>query len=711
MSDSPVPAQEEAEDPASGAAAAAQPVTLPWLSDLDEAQRVAREDGKPVLVRVVADWCPSCRALDEAIARRDVQNELARWVLLRVDVTAGPTDIRELQTEAVPALIVRTPGGRQAASWTGFKDAAWLIAWLAEHYEAAIAGPDAVLLDAHAPDTMAVVRLVRQFGDRDPAVREAAIRRLAAHPEESRTTVVRAFAKGKLAARLTALEVLRAWKAPIDGIDPWQVETVSTDALARLESWAERFEPPDAADSDPAAPISQDDLADARIEIARLLRGTAAEAEAIAGRLAGFGQTLLPEVYRQLEQAETDADHERLLMLRYRLVAGDSLVLKWPGGLARLAATDPRIRQKAAEQLSTLVTTGDQALLLEMFADPDPLVREISLRGLQHIGGDEAAAALVKLLSDPEPNVRAAVLKLLEEAADADDNRLQARLVPEIAQYLTTETDPDLLVHALRFLRTTKSALARKSIMGLLEHESWQVRAEAAAAVGEFSGGQVEVYAALLKLLEDPDGFVVAKAVEGLSDIDMPLAVDPLINAATAHPDLAEQIIGILAGGETTRPKALPRLRAFCKDENPAIRAAAIRGLSRAAPGAMKEELAAALGDGQRDVRIAATTTLFEMMERQRDGAYDDMTESASGIATALSHIRPFPEEPDTGLLATAARIIAGFTTPPDPADAAEPPDTVEPADAAESVEEPGPAEPPARAVPQLATASWTSAA
>ena len=117
------------------------------------------------------------------------------------------------------------------------------------------------------------------------------------------------------------------------------------------------------------------------------------------------------------------------MILRYRLVASDALVFRWPGGLERLADVDSRQRQRAADDLAKLASKDDQPLLLELFADPDPLVREISLRGLQHIGGKEANAALVKLLADPEPNVRAAVLKQLEESPDA-------ALVPAVVKYL-----------------------------------------------------------------------------------------------------------------------------------------------------------------------------------------------------------------------------------------------------------------------------------
>ena len=124
-----------------------------------------------------------------------------------------------------------------------------------------------------------------------------------------------------------------------------------------------------------------------------------------------------------------------------------------------------------------MATADLQPLLLELFSDPDPLVRELSLRGLRSVGGRQATAALVELLKDPEPNVRAAVLKQLTEDAPSE-------MVDEITQYVEQETDADLVVHAVRYFRACR-ARAKPVSLRLLEHPSWQVRAEAAEAVSE----------------------------------------------------------------------------------------------------------------------------------------------------------------------------------------------------------------------------------
>ena len=666
-----------------------------WLPGLEDGHRRALADGRPVLARAGAVWCPACRKLAAEIEKPAVQKELARWSLVYVDIDVSPAEAGKLGVTSIPALRIRTPSGRPVAAQDGLLTAEDLVAWLEKHYEAAQAAPDDVLLKAGKPDAEAVVSLVQQFDDRSAAVREAAIRRLLPYPDVARTAVVKTLHEGRLSARLAALELLGEWKAPLDDLDPWRPETLTAERLVALEKWAHEA---------PAGPVarpeklSQEQLAAAAEQIDRMLKATDDEADAMRQRLARLGPALLPEVYARLKQAATDQQRERLLALRYRLVADDTLALRWPGGLLRLSATDSRQRQKAADQLAKRATAVDQRLLLELFSDPDPLVREICLRGLQHIGGKEATAALVDLLADPEPNVRAAVLKQLEETP-------QPSMVPKVAAYLKAEKDPDLIVHAIRFLRASGGPEALKSLMPLLKHESWQVRAEAAAGIGNadssfrvarsFSPGfsrssddaeqlQADAFVALIDLLEDPDAFVVSRAVEGLAGADMVVAVEPLVKAAAKHPQLATNIVELLANGQKMRPKAVPHLRNFTKHKDAAIRAAAIAGLVRAASDDMAEEITAGLQDAESPVRIAAAAAMFRVLEMQRGNAVQSMRQrGTTGRFAPTISLEPttvYEPPPSEGLLKRAMRSLGERLRKEKPAaEAAEPPQPPQP--------------------------------
>ena len=176
--------------------------------------------------------------------------------------------------------------------------------------------------------------------------------------------------------------------------------------------------------------------------------------------------------------------------------------------------------------------------------------------------------------------------------------------------------------------------------MSLLKHPSWQVRAEAAVGIGKLNEGlnsespttlQVDAYVALLQLLDDSDAFVVAKAVEGLSHADLAVAVAPLVKVAGQHPDLAAEVLAMLSGQGNMSQKAIPHLRKFCKHPQPRVRAAAVAALATAAPNDAVEELAAALGDKASEVRLVATSSLFERFDMLRRTAIQEALRGSPG--------------------------------------------------------------------------------
>ena len=151
-------------------------------------------------------------------------------------------------------------------------------------------------------------------------------------------------------------------------------------------------------------------------------------------------------------------------------------------------------------------------------------MREISLRGLERAGSKDGSGALAKLLDDPDPNVRAAVLKQLAENPGAGN-------FAQVAQYALREPDPDLVGHAVRYLKESNSPKTVDTLIELLKHPSWQVRSETAEALSEIAGGgyrhrssgstsvdnSADIYAALIELLHDEDAFVVSRAIRGLA--------------------------------------------------------------------------------------------------------------------------------------------------------------------------------------------------
>lgn len=611
---------------------------LNWLDDLEAAYPIARRSAGQILVRVGAEWCGWCEKLGEELDKPAVQSELKRFTLVYLDADKDGDAARKLGVGPIPALRILSPDGKIVARHDGYLAAAELIDWLGGEHAGVEKLPE--ILTASEPiDGPAARELLRELGRRETARREAAIRRLLPSPEAAATEVAKAFADGKLAVRLSALELLDAWDAPIDGLDPWRPETIDDERLKALARWAAAVVPPsaDAPPGERLAPQSlpPDELAAARREIDKFVAAEAAEAEAIAARLARYGRALLPEVYARLEQAADDGQRERLVWLRYRLAATDALALEWPGGLARLASNDAAVRRQAAQELAARAAAADEPLLLELFGDADPLVREASLKALHSAGGERVSEALVRLLDDPEPNVRAAVLKQLAESPAAS-------IVSTVAKYAAGEQDADLVVHAVRLLRATGGKPAAESLMKLLEHASWRVRAEAAEALGECvtsyqsplsDGVKADVYVSLIDLLDDDDGFVVSRAMLGLQRADVPTMIDPLASAAEKRPELAAAAVEAMMNGQHARNKALSRLGAWTTRPEPELRAAALVGLCQAGEAGLGEILERGLTDDSPKVRIAAAQELFKKLDEQQPNANEPATDWETWLA------------------------------------------------------------------------------
>lgn len=612
-----------------------------WRDSLAAGYADAARRGSLIFVRAGAVWCGPCRYLDGEIEQDFVQEELQNWTCVYIDVDKSPVDAQSMRVGAIPALRVLTKTGRLIASTEGAMSASALVDWLkTQRTEAARDGFDADQAEG-APSFAEAVRLVRQTAHRAPAVREAAIRRLVPHPRIASVIAVNVMEDGDLATRLAMLELLSVWGAPTEELDPWQPSTVTNRRIERLRDWARG--PHD--DFAPAQPVTTNNIDTVRDEISRLLLvDTRAEALVIRERLIRYGDVILEEVDARLDGAVSDESRERLMGLRYRVNASDRLAASWPGGIDRLASSDTRTRRAAAGELIRVATTDDSALMLDLFKDPDPIVRETSLRALHSFGGAQARGALIGLLSDPEPNVRTAVLKQMAESP-------AGWMIDAVTTYIEKEQDADLVVHAVRVLREVSQPESVSALIELFGHESWRVRAEAAESVGGkiglMYGGDAETkseaYAALLDLLSDPDGFVVARALKGLERVDLAAAVEPLFDAVERHPELAPLAIEVLSRGGNMRARAIPHLAAYVQHESPTVRAAAIEGLLRLAPDDAADELYAALTDGAKEVRIAAASALFDRLQEELPDAYDDsapierMTTEVSWLAEVLS--------------------------------------------------------------------------
>ena len=315
--------------------------------------------------------------------------------------------------------------------------------------------------------------LISMLADRSPRQRAAAAGVLIKHPKKVAAAVIDAFAEPKLRTRLAVLDVLRRWTAPIDGLDPWQPETITEIRVAELRKWSESF----GQQVQVHAQMRSDAQEEAELELDRLVRRGPVR-DGIIDSLGLVGPQLCPLVDQRLNTETTDTARERLSAVLYRLVAVPTLAIRIPDAADRLASlghADPR--RAAAKELSEQAKQEDFPLLETLFSHSDPLVRELALRGLQNAGGGDTERLTV-LLDDPDKNVRAAVLKLWL------DNP-QSSLVRPVSQHALRETDSGLLVYYVRLLKelNSNSADSHNAFRKLAASDDWQVRAEVAEAI------------------------------------------------------------------------------------------------------------------------------------------------------------------------------------------------------------------------------------
>jgi HEAT repeat protein len=593
---------------------------LPWLDSISKGSLDAQRNHRAILVRARGDSCPYCERLDAEMAKPEIRELLKDWTLVTIDIDRSPTEAQRLNVDGIPALRVLSPFGGTIASHDGYLPAAELAIWLKEQSQAAHMDRIDALLEEGEPDASTVSKLVEEFQERDPLRREAAMRRLRGYPQVSVASVSQSLQKASLSTRLVALDLLREWHAPVDGLDPWRAETFNGVRLKQVADWASKAQFPKAGEVT-AKPLSKEEITVAQASIEKMLTAPVGGVAAMREQLARFGRGLLPLVYARLKEIDSDAARERLVALRYRLVASDRLTLRWPGGLERLASMNLDARRGAVDELSHLAKAEDESLLLETFSDPAPLVREIALRSLWTVGSTGVNQSLTRLLADPDPNVRAAVLKQLGE-------KPTIAVAKMVATYAKSEKDPDLVAHAVRVIREVKSKDVLEPLKTLLTHPSWQVRAEATEGIGKLLGSHgvvsrynrdpkeaafvTEGYGALIPLLKDPDPFVISRALQALGEADLATLVDPMFEVAKTHPEMTVAVVHAFSSGSNWSEKVLPRLFEFCKSKDPAVRAAAIEALGQRNAHGIDDALENLLADRDEAVRIAALHAFFQ---------------------------------------------------------------------------------------------------
>ena len=210
-----------------------------WHATLDDAITQAAESNKPIFVIVGAPWCVYCKKLEKEL-QGDQTTELARtWVLAKIDADEQVSDARELRANGLPSLRLLSTDGVVAYSHDGYMDGTALRTWLNESYDAVKNNvPQMLEIDPADFSDEQVGELVGFLATRDVTVRRIIIERLSKIPNRCVIQTIELLNSKRLADQLSAIQLLRRWKAPVEELDPWIPGSIDEQTIETLRQWS-----------------------------------------------------------------------------------------------------------------------------------------------------------------------------------------------------------------------------------------------------------------------------------------------------------------------------------------------------------------------------------------------------------------------------------------------------------------------------------------
>ncbi len=658
----------EASQNAGSAKAARSGVRIELQGDFRKASELARLEQRPMLAVFGADWCSWCRKLEGELESKDADAILKRWVVVKVDVDDEPALVEQLGVSALPSLRVLGKDQTAIASKEGYLPLVELEMWLTDHLVTADPTIQRVLYASGKLDATSLQQLKEFLGNRAPDLRVAAQERLSNDRIGAAGFVVDILRTGSLAQQLSAIDILRRWKAPVDLLDPWQPETMSNAAIDKLVEWlrneADSSQPED-VDAEVSEMIEVDPIVVADL-MRELLDESIVDRKAVLARATQLGTTVIPDLRLRLADSDALSDQQRTALreLLYRILVGPRVRLEQTTLLVALSSLDAETHRQAASAILDFVTSQDQLLVDELSNDSDPLVRELAVAKLQQLGALQEPQRLQRLLGDTSPSVRTAVLRQLAE--HPNDKSIET-----LVSYLGEETDEDLLVYATKTLgQLGSTGKAESALITLVGNTGWRIRAATLDAITEriaqsdqnvfsFSGSSRQSHVsgplaeAILKSMEDSDPFVAQKAVGLLPKIISKESAPSLLNYLQSHPQRLTSIdaeISEYQRDELFLP-LVEHAQLLLKGEATEQVAIAAAVIAKLAPTKLRNVLPELLSSTDRRTRLSGIGGLLASLREQRITELEERSQAFLTARFSRIEMEPWHPVPESFLV------------------------------------------------------------
>lgn len=277
----------------------------------------------------------------------------------------------------------------------------------------------------------------------------------------------------------------------------------------------------------------------------------------------------------------------------------------------------PPRRLAAARALAVLATPAEGPQLVGALGDSLAAVRRAALVALRRIGEREHGAACAELLDDADPQVRAAAVPavaalvddpgpLLDSVRRADAPEVRVAVAAHlpildqtVARVLLTDDEPAVREAAVRAAGTERAGMLALILEG---DRVVDVRVAAARRLGELGEAGPA-----------PDALV-----DGLTDRS------PMVRIAAL--ESLEKALG--------RERAVERLVEAMRSEEEEMRRGAVYALARLEASEAEQALAVALGDPDREVRLAAVQCGAQLF----GSAWEPLTRLVEDPDPAVNH-------------------------------------------------------------------------